>query len=178
MSAAKASSRASGLSAFRDGVLFLEAGLQLLEVYRIAGLRALRRSSEILDRPRNWLLQLTRCPQWPIRISQEFAGADDRIRLTSNHDVLSLNGRCDHPHRTGQDAGFPADLLRKRRLITRSDRNLRTRHIASRRAIDQVRSKCLQLAGELNGLLNIPPAIDPIARRNAYEQRCALWPRV
>src|SRR5208282_4103671 len=76
----------------RNGMLFLEAGLQILEVYRNAGLRAFGRSSEILDRPRNWLPQLTRCPQWPIRIPQELSGDDDCVRLSGNHDVLGLNG--------------------------------------------------------------------------------------
>jgi hypothetical protein len=51
------------------------------------------------------------------------------------------------------------------------------RYIAARRAIDQICSKFPQLAGEFHRLLNIPAAIDPIGRRNAYEQRCSLWPR-
>jgi len=36
-------------------VLFLETGLQILEVYRNAGLRAFRGRPEILDWPRDWL---------------------------------------------------------------------------------------------------------------------------
>lgn len=32
--------------------------------------------------------QLTGCPQWPIRISQEFAGDDDCVGLSGNDDVL------------------------------------------------------------------------------------------
>ena len=40
-------------SALRNRVLFLEAGLQILKVYRNAGLRAFLRSPQILDRPRN-----------------------------------------------------------------------------------------------------------------------------
>jgi hypothetical protein len=42
-------------SALRNRVLFREAGLQILEVYRNAGLRTFRGSPEILDRPGNWL---------------------------------------------------------------------------------------------------------------------------
>ena len=121
-------------------MLFLEAGLQILKVDRNAGLRAFRGSPEILNRPRNWLPQLTGCPQWPIRISQEFAGDDDCIRLSGNDDVLGLNRRRDHADRAGQNVGFPADLSRKLRLITRPDRNLCMQHIAAGRAIDQVYS--------------------------------------
>jgi hypothetical protein len=90
------------------------------------------------------------CPQWPVRISEEFTGNDDCVRLSGTNDVLGLSGRCDHPHRTGQDVGLPADLLRKRRLITRPDRHLCMLGIAARRAIDQVCSKLLQLSGEFN----------------------------
>ena len=36
-------------------MLFLEAGLQILEVYRNTGLRAFWGRPEILNRPRNWL---------------------------------------------------------------------------------------------------------------------------
>src|SRR5258708_7024943 len=158
-------------------MLFLEAGLQILEIYCDAGLRAFWGSPEILDGPRNRLRQLTGCPQGPIWISQEFAGDDDCVGLSGSDDVLGLNGRCDHPHRTGQDVGFPADLLGKLRLITRADLNLCMRYIAARRAIDQVCSKFLQLAREFNRLLNIPAVIDPIGRRNANEHRCSLWPR-
>src|SRR6266436_7049879 len=97
--------------------------------------------------------------QGPIRISQKFAGDDDGIRLSANHDVLGLNGRCDHPDRTREDVGFPADLFFKLRLITWTGRNLGMRYIAARGTIDQVGSKVTQLAGEFNRLLNIPAAI-------------------
>src|SRR5260370_6124596 len=129
-----------------------------------------------MARPRNWLFQLSGRPQGPIRISQKFAGYDDCVRLSANDDVLGLNGRCDHPDRTGKDVGFPPYLLRKLRLITRTDGNLCMQYIAARRAVDQVCSKFLQVAGEFNRLLNIPAAIDPIGRRNTHEQRCSLWP--
>jgi hypothetical protein len=48
------------------------------------------------------------CPQGPIRISQEFAVDDDCIRLSGTDYVLSLDRRCDHSDRPGQDVGFPA----------------------------------------------------------------------
>jgi Polyphosphate kinase C-terminal domain 2 len=46
-------------------VLFLEAGFQILEVYRNPGLRAFWRRPQILNRPRNWLPQFTGCAQGP-----------------------------------------------------------------------------------------------------------------
>jgi hypothetical protein len=79
--------------------------------------------------------------------------------LSSNDYVLCLNGTGDHPDRTGKDVGFPADLLRKWRLITRTDANLCMQCIAARRTVDQVCPKFLQLASEFNRLLNIPTAI-------------------
>ena len=116
------------------------------------------------------------CPQGPIRIAQEFAGDDDYVRLSGTDDVLSLNRRCDHSDCTGQNVGFPADLLGKRCLIPGTDRNLCMHDIAARRTIDQVYSKFLELAGEFDRLLNIPAAIHPIGCRNAYKKRCSLGP--
>src|SRR6202167_1641304 len=163
-------------SALRDRVLFFEAGFETLEVHSNAALRAFGGSPEIWDRPRNWLLQFTGCAQWPVRIAQKFAGNDDGVRLSGNENMLGLCGGCDHPDGAGQDVGFPADLLRKLRLITRTDRNLCLRQIAARRAIDQGCSKFRQLAGEFHRLLNIPPTIEPLGCRNTHDQWRSLRP--
>jgi hypothetical protein len=121
-------------------VIFLEAGMQILEVYRDASLRGFWCSPEILDRPRNWLPELMGCPQGPIRISQEFAGDDDCVRLSGTDDVLSLNRRCDHSDCTGRDVRFPGGSARQTVFDTRTDRNLGISAIAARRTINQVYS--------------------------------------
>ena len=130
----------------------------------------------ILDGPRNRLPELTGCPQRPIRIAQELAGDEDRIRLPGRNDLLGLDGRRDHPDRTGHDFSVPADLPGKRRLKTRTERNLCMRRAAARRAIDEVYSCLPQPTRELNGLLNIPATINPIGGGNTHEQRCSLRP--
>src|SRR6202034_3865784 len=76
----------------------------------------------------------------------------------------------------GHDAGFPTDLLRKRRLISWTNRNPRLGHNAAGGTIDQVRAQRLQLSRQFHRLLDIPGPIDPIGRRNTHEQRSSFWP--
>ena len=83
-------------------------------------------------------------------------------------------GGGDHADRAGEDAGVLANALGKRRLIAGADRNLRRRDVAARRAVDQVDAERLQLARELDRLLDVPAAVDPIGRGNAREQRQLL----
>src|SRR5713101_2572419 len=91
------------------------------------------------------------------------------LRRPPASDAVVSAQECDHSDCSSQDVRFPADLLCKRCLIARTDRNLCMRHIAARRTIDQVYSKFLELTGEFDRLLNIPAAIRPIGGRNAYK---------
>ena len=124
---------------------------------------------EILDGPRDWLLQFASRSQGPIRIAQELARHDHCIRLFRPNDVLRLNWRSDHSDRAGHDFGFAADTLGKGHLVTGADRNFRVGHVTTGRTIDEIDSHLLQLPGEFDRLIDIPPAIDPIRRRDAQE---------
>ncbi|MDX6559486.1 MAG: hypothetical protein QOF72_2535 [Blastocatellia bacterium] len=115
--------------------------------------------------------------QWPIRIPQELPCDKDRVRLSGSDDLLCLNWRSDHPHRTRHDFSFPTNPLSKRRLVPGADRNFCMRHAAARRTIDQIHSYLPQSPGKLNRLFDIPAAIDPIGGRNAHEERRSLGPR-
>src|SRR4029077_8584292 len=119
--------------------------------------------------PLYWLLQFSTRSQWPIRIAQKLAGDYHRVRLSRPDDVLGLHRRSDHSDRTGHDFGFVPDFLGKSRLVTGTDRNFRVGNVTAGRAIDQIHSDLLQFPGELDRLFDIPPAIDPIRRRDPHE---------
>src|ERR1700687_2372290 len=139
-------------------VMFLEARFETLQIYRNPGLRAFRGCPEILDRPRDWLLQFSSRSQCPIRIAQKLARHDHCIRLFRPNDVFRLNWRSDHSDRSGHDFGFAANTFGKGHLVTRTDRNFRVGHVTTGRTVDEINSYLLQFPGEFDRLLNIPTA--------------------
>ena len=90
--------------------------------------------------------------------------------------MLRLNWRSDHSDRTGHNVSFAANPLGKSHLVTGTNWNCRVGYVTTGRTIDQINSHLLQLPGKFDRLINIPPALYPIRRRDAHEQRQFLRP--
>jgi glycerate kinase len=60
------------------------------------------------------------------------------------------------------------------RLIAGADRDLRLLDVAAGGAVDQVDAQLLQLARQLDRLLDVPAALHPVGAGDAHEQRAAL----
>ena len=110
-------------------MLFLETRFEALQIDRLPRLSAFRTGPEILDRPRDRLLELTSRAQGPIRIAQKLARHDHRIRLSRPNDVLRLNRGSYHPDGARHDSGLAPDAFGENRLVTGADRNSRMRNV-------------------------------------------------
>ncbi len=106
----------------------------------------------------------------PVGVAKELAGEEDEVGLLGAHDVVRLLGAHDHPDRPGGDAGAPADLRRERRLIAGADGDLRAGDVPSARNVDEGDAVLLDRLDERARLLEIPPALCPVRRRDAKEE--------
>jgi hypothetical protein len=86
-------------------------------------------------------------------------GADDRFRLLEGGDQADRDDG--HVHRALDRAG-------ERDLVARADGDLLARVEAAGRDVDRRAPALLKCAGELNGLLDIPPAFDPVGAGDAH----------
>src|SRR5580693_2090698 len=141
-----------------------------------AGRGAVRGRAEILDWPAYWEAQIAGYCKWPVRLAEEFAGQDYYVGFALVEDGVGLGGVSDHAYGAGEDAGALAYLVRERYLEARGDGNLRVGNHAAGGAIDQVHAERAEKFGEGHGLLDVPAARDPIAGRDADEQRVANGP--
>ena len=136
--------------------------------------RPARRRAQILPRPRRDLPEFLRGVQRPVGVAQHLAREQHDIGLIVADDLVGLSRRGDHADRGGGDIRLTPNPLGERRLISGSDRDLRLLDIAARRAIDHIDAKSEQKPRELDRLVDVPSAFNPIGRRDSHEQRAAL----
>ncbi len=85
-----------------------------------------------------------------MRIAQKLTRDNHGVRLFRPNNVLRLNWRGNHSHRTGHDSSFATNTFREVRLVTGTDWNFRVRHIATGRTVDEIDAYLLQLAGNFD----------------------------
>src|SRR5260370_1825254 len=166
---AKSSGEKRRGSLFRNRVLFFKAQFETFQIYWNPRLRTFRCGPEILDRPRDGLVQFSGRSQRPIWIAQKLTRDNYGVRLFRSNNVLCLNWRSNHPHRAGHDSSFATNPFGEVRLVTGTDWNIRVWHVTTGRTIDEINSDWLQLPGEFDRLINVPPVLHPIPRRDPQE---------
>ena len=83
--------------------------------------------------------------QRPIRIPQEFTCQQNHVSLIRSDDVIRLHRRSNEANSPGRYFGLAPDALRKGRLITRTDRNLCLRQIATGGAVHEIHAERFEL---------------------------------
>src|SRR6185437_11096806 len=131
-----------------------------------SGLRA-----PVLRRGIHLAAELGRGVPAPARVVKHAAGECDHIGLAGSDDLFGVARFRDQADRHGGHPGRLLDRLRKRQLIAGRQRNFLLRRYAAGRNVDPVDPTLLQFPGELDGLLDIPAALDPIGRRDLDPNR-------
>ncbi len=143
---------------------------------RLAGGRAIRRSAQVLHRPGNRKSQIVRDVKRPVGLAQEFASHFDQVRLALAKNRVCLRRVGNHSNCCGEKTRFAFDFGSKRNLISRSDRNLRTRNSSPGGAVNHIHAERTELARKFDGLINVPPLVHPVRRGDAHEERIILRP--
>lgn len=114
--------------------------------------------------------------EWPVRVTQQFAGQQDQVGLAGAQDVFGLRRFSNHANGSGGDAGLFAHALGKACLVAWADRDLCFGRSAARRHINQVHTQVFQAPRQLDGFVRVPAVLYPIGGRNTHEQRQLLRP--
>ena len=109
--------------------------------------------------------------QRPVGIAQQLAREHDEIGLASANDVIGLRGVCNEADGRSGDTRFAPDLFGERGLVAGTHRNGGLFDAAAAGDVDQVNADVFELAGEVNRLLRIPTAFDPIGCGNPSKER-------
>src|SRR5579872_5796578 len=145
-------------------------------LHRLAHLRLLGTSSQILRRPTRRLAQHARRTQRPIRIAQHLPRQQHNICLPAANNMVRLHWLRNHPDGARQNSRIAADPLRKFSLISRTHGNLHARDDAARRAIHQIDAHFFHRACQFHRLLNVPASFLPIRCRDTHEERLLFRP--
>src|SRR5258705_6186298 len=130
----------------------------------------------ILHRPGDARAERLRRVQRPVRIAQELAREEHHVRLPALYDCVRLTRIGDEAHRGCRDVGLATDALGDLHLIARPDGNLRTGYDPTRRAVDEIDAEQGEYARELDRLLEVPAAGQPIGAGEARQQGERLGP--
>jgi len=109
--------------------------------------------------------------QWPVRFAEHFPRQQHHVSLSVADDVVRLFRFGDETDGAGRDPGLFPNAFRERYLKPGTNRNLRVRHQAARRAIDEIDAFVFQLLHQRHGLIGIPTALGPIGRGDADKER-------
>jgi len=112
----------------------------------------------------------------PVGVTEHLAGKEDEVGLTVCDDCVGLVRIGDHAHGRGGNGSFVADACGEGSLESRADGDLGIRDQSAGRGVDEVDAVSAEEAGESNGVVDGPTLFDPIAGRDADEERKVRGP--
>ena len=107
----------------------------------------------------------------PVGLAQHFAGEEGQVGFAAGDDFVGLMRIGDYADGSGEDCGLFTNRGGEGDLEARRDRDFRVGDQSAAGAIHQIDAERFQGSGELDGLVEIPAAFDPIGGGNADEQR-------
>src|ERR1700733_2715059 len=130
-----------------------------------------RLRAPILRRGVHFATELGRSVPGPARIVEHAAGERDHIGLAGSDDFFGVAGFGDQADGHRGHAGGLLDRLRKRQLIAGRQRNFLQRRYPAGGDVDPIDAAFFQLLGKLDGLFEVPAALDPVGRRSVAAGR-------
>src|SRR3984957_20439251 len=130
-----------------------------------------RLRAPILRRGIHFATELGRGVPGPARIVEHAASERDHIGLAGSDDFFGVARFGDQADRHRGHAGGLLDRPRKRQLIAGRQWNFLHRRDAAGGDVDPVDATLFQFLGKLDGLFEIPAALDPVSRRHLDADR-------
>src|SRR3984957_10377689 len=130
-----------------------------------------RLRAPILRRGVHFATELGRSVPRPARIVEHAAGERDHIGLAGSDDFFGVAGFGDQADGHRGHAGGLLDRLRKRQLIAGRQWNFLQWRYPAGGDVDPVDAAFFQLLGKLDGLFEVPAALDPVGRRDLDADR-------
>src|SRR5581483_3392161 len=130
----------------------------------------------IVRRVRRLRAQFARGMPCPTGIVHHRAGDGDEIGLAAGHDVLGLPRTRNHAHRDDGDADLLLDAGSKGHVVAGCEGDLLARIELTGGDVDVIAADIAQAAGELDRVLQLQSALDPIDHRDPNTERALRRP--
>ena len=108
---------------------------------------------------------------WPVRIVEHGAGEGDQVGIAILQRRFRLLRVGDQPYANHRDGYLLANVAGERQLVARPDGDGLQRRQTGAGDMDIVAAQRFQLLAELNGLLAVPAAFNPVGRRQPDAHR-------